>query len=76
MKFKLYEVLIPVEGKMKVYLRAEDKEMAASTAYMIAKEMAQNGSQTIIPNLDSWQAKQYCLSINDIDVIEKGESDE
>ena len=72
MSAKIYEVFVPILGSMKVYLRANDKEQAIQSAYRIAKEMKQNASETIVPNLFTWELD----GVRDPIVIEKGEADE
>ena len=70
--YKLYEVLIPVMGTMRLHLRAKDRTDALNRANIIAEDMRKDSSDTIIPNLCNWQVikseRRY--------IIEKGEADE
>ena len=70
--YQLYEVLIPISGAMRIHLRAQNKNEAAMKSFEIAEEMKKNSTDTIIPNLSSWEIDMYNATI----VIEKGEADE
>lgn len=70
--YQLYEVLVPITGAIRVHLRAQRKGEAIVKAYEIAKEMKKDSTETIIPNLASWELDYT----NIVNVTEKGEADE
>ena len=71
--YKMYEVYVPVTGSMRVHVRAEDKERAKQLGYKIAKEMCEDASESIIPNLFTWNVN--CDADKTL-VIKKGDADE
>ena len=75
---KIYEVYIPVQGRMKIYLQAEDRIIAIQKATRIASNMRDDSGNTIIPNLHTWWVDiENIMRFRDgIVAIEKGESDE
>lgn len=75
---KIYEVYIPVQGRMKIYLQAEDRIEAIQKATMIASNMRDDSGDAIIPNLHTWWVDiENIIKFKDgIVAIEKGESDE
>ena len=76
--FKIYEVYVPIEGQIKIHLRAEDKFDAVHKATKIAVNMKEDGADAIVPNLYNWwiNVNKVISDTDSILVIEKGESDE
>lgn len=70
--YKLYEVLIPVTGQMRIHLRAKDEQDAIESAGKIAIEMAKESSDSMIPNLFGWTLDRTVQPV----VIERGEADD
>ena len=69
---KLYDVYVPISGRMRIYIRAKNEQDAMEYAKRIAKEIETDSSDTIIPNLFGWKLDRTVRPI----VIERGESDD
>lgn len=70
--YKIWDVMVPVSGHMRVIVRAKDKDEAMKEGSKIANEMFKESSDTIIPNLFTWWLTE---EVNPM-TIERGEADE
>ena len=70
--YKIFEVLAPIKGYMKLYIRAKNRRDAEIQGLKVACDMNDKASDTIIPNLHSW----YVDTMERTIAIERGEDDE
>lgn len=70
----MYDVLVPIEGYIQVYvINAENKEQAIIKGKEIAIEMWKDSKGTIIPNLNIWEISK---DDKQIIAIRRGEIDD
>ena len=69
---KLWDVLVPIKGHMRVYVRSENRREAEIQGLKIACDMHKESSESLIPNLYEWYIDTEDRSI----ALERGEDDE
>ena len=70
--YKLWDVLVPIKGHMRVYVRAENRREAEIQGLNIACDMSKEATDTLVPNLYEWYVDTEDKAI----ALERGEDDE
>ena len=71
-EYKLWDVLVPIKGHMRVYVRAKNKREAEIQGLNIACDMSKDAKDTLVPNLYEWYIDTEDRAI----ALERGEADE